>query len=211
MPSPFDQNLLPEFESVRGEKEQILWTGKPAFVPFVLGGLLAGLPGIGFGLTWLLASEAFTADKTSVVWNWGFFWLIGLLPLGQGIWAFLSRFLSYSNTVYAYSNRRIIIRTGFFGTHFKSIDFDKISDTEVTVNAIERLYNVGSIRFFSGRTESDEGNVSKLYDYWNAISLPYEVFRRVKEVILDIKTDYTYPNALRPEVNPGYTTRYSKE
>ncbi|WP_426492582.1 PH domain-containing protein [Hymenobacter sp. 102] len=208
MASPFDQNLLPEFESIRGEKEQILWTGKPAFVPFITGGLLAGLPGIGFGLIWLLCNQAAKNDARS---SWDFFWFIGLLPLGQGIWAFLSRLLSYSNTIYAYSNRRIIIRTGFFGTHFKSIDFDKISDSEVTVNAVERLYNVGSIRFFSGRTESDEGNVSKIYDYWNAISLPYEVFRQVKEVILDIKTDYTYPNALRPEVNPGYTTRYFKE
>ncbi|PJJ61175.1 PH domain-containing protein [Hymenobacter chitinivorans] len=211
MPSIFDQNLLPEFESVRGKDEQILWSGKPVFLPFVAGGLLMGFMGLAFGIIWLSVNFNHQSETSGSDSGPGFFWLFGLLPLAQGIWSVMNRLLSYSNTYYAYSNRRIMMRTGFFGTSFKAIDFDKVSDIEVTVNFIERFYNVGSIQFFSGRTQSDEGNVTKLYDYWHAIRLPYEVFKQVKEVIVDIKTDYNYPNALRPETNPGYSTKYSKE
>jgi hypothetical protein len=103
------------------------------------------------------------------------------------------------------------MRTGFIGTDFKSIDYDKISDIEVTVNFVERAFNVGTIKFFSGRTETNDGTTKKLYDRWEAISTPYEIFKRVKQISVDIKTDFNYPNALRPEINPGYKTKYNKE
>ena len=67
---------------------------------------------------------------------------------------------------------------------------------------------VGTIRFFSGRTKTDEETMTKLYDSWEAITDPYEVFKHVKKTSVDIKTDFNYPNALRPEINPGYNTKY---
>jgi len=104
-----------------------------------------------------------------------------------------------------------MFRTGFIGTDFKTIDYDKISDIEVTVNLIERMYSVGTIRFFSGRTQINDGNTTNLYDSWNAIENPYEVFKMVKKTSVDIKTDFSYPNALRPESNPGYNTKYQPD
>jgi hypothetical protein len=104
-----------------------------------------------------------------------------------------------------------MMRTGAIGTDFKIIDYDKISDIEVALNLVERTYNVGTIRFFSGRTQTDEGITTKLYDTWEAIQNPYEVFKQIKQVIVDIKTDYHYPNALRPDINPGYNNKYNKE
>src|SRR6185295_16068119 len=129
--------------------------------------------------------------------------LFAALPVCFFLLEFLRKLFSYSNTRYAYTNKRVMMRTGFIGTDFKSIDYDKISDIEVTVNFVERAFNVGTIKFFSGRTETNEGNTTKLYDRWEAIPNPYEVFKRVKQVSVDIKTDYNYPNALRPENNPG--------
>lgn len=61
---------------------------------------------------------------------------------------------------------------------------DKISDIEVTVNFVERAFNVGTIRFFSGRTETNDGVTSKLYDKWEAIANPYEVFKLEVKVIV---------------------------
>lgn len=104
-----------------------------------------------------------------------------------------------------------MIRTGFIGIDIKSIDYDKVSDIEVTVNVLEKIFSAGSIRFFSGRTETNDGTTTKLYDKWEAISDPYGVFKRVKQVSADIKTDYNYPNALRPDTNPGYHTQYKRE
>jgi hypothetical protein len=36
------------------------------------------------------------------------------------------------------------------------------------------------------------------------------VFKMVKDLQTDIYSDTMYPNALRPEENPGYNTQYNK-
>jgi hypothetical protein len=65
-----------------------------------------------------------------------------------------------------------MVRSGFIGTDFKIIDYDKV------------------------------------YDRWEAIPNPYDVFKQLKKTAVDIKTDFNYPNAFRPEKNPGYNTKY---
>jgi membrane protein YdbS with pleckstrin-like domain len=210
MITKFGNNLLPEFDSVKDDDEEILWIDKPIFIPYILTGIGTGLFTIAFGIVWLLISIGSKSDNGTSGTPFSWFWLFGLIPLFQGVYVFLNRLLSFSNTAYAYSNKRIMVRTGFIGTDFKTIDYDKISDIEVTVNVIERFYNVGTIRFFSGRTKTDEGNTTKLYDHWTAIPNPYEVFKMVKQTSVDIKTDFNYPNALRPEINPGYRTKYDR-
>ena len=206
MPSTTDKELLPEFESIKDDKEEILWTGKPKFIPFIFTSVLGGIFTIGFAIVWLLTARGWgsNVDNNSP----SFFWLLGFLPLVVAFFTFLKKIFSFSNTAYSYSDKRVMMRSGFIGTDFKTIDYDKISDIEVTVSLVEKMYNVGTIRFFSGRTQTDEGNTTKLYDSWSAIADPYEVFKKVKQTSVNIKTDFNYPNALRPDTNPGYNTKY---
>lgn len=209
MSTAFDKNLLPEFDSIKDDDEEILWTGKPVLTPYILGGLGAGLFTIAFGIIWILTSKYGNFEEGSEPNAW--FWLFGLIPLLQGAYVFFNKLFSFPNTAYAYSNKRVMMRTGFIGTDFKTIDYDKISDIEVNVNVIERIFNVGTVRFFSGRTQTDEGNTTKLYDKWISIKDPYDVFKLVKQTTVDIKTDFNYPNAIRPETNPGYKTKYERK
>jgi len=206
MSSIFDKNLLPEFESVKDDDETIMWIGKPVFVPYVLSdlGYLAGSLVIGLFIFYVMLNSENNEGNTLS-------WLIPAFLVGQGLLKFLIKVFSFSNTAYGYSNKRVMMRTGFIGTDFKTIDYDKISDIEVNVNVIDRMYEVGTIRFFSGRTKTDDSEVSKLYDNWYAIPNPYKIFKMVKQVSVDVKTDYTYPNALRPDVNPGYKTKYKRD
>jgi membrane protein YdbS with pleckstrin-like domain len=207
MSTLFDKNLLPEFDSVKDDDEEILWVDKPKFIPYAITGLAAGFGIVIFvAISYLMIKN--TTDNNGVSGN--SFWLFTLIPVVFFLWSFLQKLFSYSNTSYAFTSKRVMVRTGFVGTDFKSIDYDKISDIEVTVNAIERAFNVGTIRFFSGRTQIDDGVTTKLYDRWEAIPNVYEIFKKVKQVSLDIKTDYNYPNALRPETNPGYNTKYGR-
>ncbi len=101
-----------------------------------------------------------------------------------------------------------MMRSGIWGIDFKAIDYDKISDTQVTVNPVEKMYGVGTIRFAAGRTNR-EGNPQT--DNFTAVPDPYEVFKKVKSTAVDIKTDWNYPNQLRPPENPGYKTDYKPE
>jgi len=118
-------------------------------------------------------------------------------------------FLNYRNTVYGFSNKRIMMKSGFVGAEFKMIDYDKIIDIEVKINPIGSYFNTGTIKFYSGReVTDDEGISTKLHDEWISIENVYEVFKNVKKVMVDIKTDYNYPNAKRPSTNPGYNTKY---
>ena len=208
MSSAFDKNLLPEFESIKDSDEEILWIDTPVFLPYLFSGAGKSLYLIAFGIVWFVLATQFgkKAEENSTI-----FLVLGIIPLLQGLYAFAVKLLSYSNTAYGYSNKRVMMRTGFIGTDFKTIDYDKISDIEVNVNVIERVFNVGTVRFFSGRTKSEEDSISKLYDSWISINNPYEIFKMVKQTSVDIKTDFNYPNALRPESNPGYKTKYDRK
>ena len=208
MSSTFDKNLLPEFDSVKDDDEEIIWTGKPKFIPYLATGIISGLGVFLFiGVYYMMTKNVKNEDGTTGNFQIWF----AALPIAFVLWEFLRKLLSFGNTSYAYSNKRVMMRTGFIGTDFKSIDYDKISDIEVTVNFIERAFSVGTIKFFSGRTQTDDGRTTKLYDQWEAIEHPYEVFKKVKQISVDIKTDFNYPNALRPESNPGYKTKYDRQ
>lgn len=43
-----EKTNLPQFEAVRDSDEEILWMGKPAFIPFIL----SGIPFLIIGLIW---------------------------------------------------------------------------------------------------------------------------------------------------------------
>ncbi|NJD77651.1 MAG: PH domain-containing protein [Candidatus Methanoperedens sp.] len=198
-----DTSTPPQFEAVRDKDERILWVGKPAFIPFIM----SGIPFLIFGLLWgAFDYFGFIRNMNGEAASFMIpFFAIHLFPFYASILNMMRLFLVHGNTFYAYTNKRLMMRSGFWGTDFKAIDYDKISDIEVNVNPIENLLGVGTVQAFSGRTTNKGANI---YDKFIAIPEPYEVFKRIKEVSVDIKTDWNYPNALRPERNPGYKTRY---
>jgi len=209
MSTIFDRNLLLEFETVKDDDENFIWIGKPEFKPFWVNKIIAGI----IGITFLIAIFMFNINvmKENEGQKTFVYLVLGLIFI-PGIFKYIADGLAYKNTVYGFSNKRIMMRSGFIGTDFKMIDYDKIIDVEVKVNPIDRYFDTGTIKFFSGREKiDDEGSSTKLYDQWNNIENVYEVFKQVKKVMVDIKTDYNYPNAKRPPINPGYNTKYKPE
>jgi len=116
--------------------------------------------------------------------------------------------LVHRNTHYAITNKRLMLRSGFFGIDFKALDYDRIQNLEVNVGPLERMFNVGSIRAFTGEMMHSRNGSRQIFSEFTAIHEPYEVFKQIKQVSVDIKTDWNYPNKLRPEDNPGYNTKY---
>ena len=206
MSSVTNKYLPPVFDTVKNDNEEIIWLEKPKYVPHVLSDLL-DLKLIFFSIAFITIGfllESVNGGKY-------YAWILAFLILSPSIISVIFKVLSYNNTYYGYSDKRIFIRSGFIGSNFKIIDYDKILEIEVTVNIIEKIYGVGSVKFFSGRIETDSDNITtRKFDKWEAISNPHQVFKMVKKVAVDIKTDYNFPNALRPDINPGYGTIYKK-
>jgi len=192
------------FEAVRDGDEEILWVGTPNFTAFIV----RGIPFLIVGLLWG-AIDYFGFIRHMDESMAGFaipFFILHLFPFWLSILNMIRLFLVHGNTYYAFTNKRLMMRSGFWGTDFKAVDYDTISDIEVNVNPIENMLGVGTVHAYTGR----DGN-NRIYDSFIGIREPYEVFKQIKEITVDVKTDWNYPNAIRPEENPGYRTRYRKQ
>jgi len=136
------------------------------------------------------------------------FIIIGFLMIG----APLFRCFSYKKTAYAFTDRRIIIKTGLWSHNFKIIDYDDVRNIQVNITIGDKLFNMetGTILIDSGELVYGKHNAYTKHSSFESIKQPYEVFKNLKEVSLDIQTDMEYPNKLRPDENPGYKTRLKK-
>lgn len=203
----FDR-LPPEFDAVKDNDETIYWTGQPKFVPF----LAKGIPFLIIGLLWGAFDLFFLMNMMSIGGGQPFIWIFMLFHLFPFYGSILNMFrlaLVHQNTFYAITSKRLMLRTGFFGIDFKAVDYDKIQNLEVNVGPLEKLFNVGTIRAFTGEYAHTKNGTRPLFNEFIAIDEPYEVFKKIKQVSVDIKTDWNYPNKLRPEENPGYNSKYT--
>lgn len=175
-----DLKLPQEFMAIKDPNEEICWVGTPNFTAFIA----RGIPFLIIGLLWgafnmLIMQHMKNAPPGALVQ----FFIIHLLPFWLCILNMLRLFLVYGNTCYAISNKRVMMRSGFWGTDFDAIDYKKISDINVDVNPVENILGVGTIGFFSGRTTSKG---LRIYDTFIGIERPYEVLKRIKEVSVEI-------------------------
>jgi membrane protein YdbS with pleckstrin-like domain len=205
------ENIPPEFEAVKDDYEDIYWTGRPLLIPF----LATGIPFLVIGIIWGVITFSFFSDGfmfNAFMFD-GFmtmFIIFYLFPFYGSILNMLRLVLVYQNTYYAYTNKRLMLRTGFFGTDFKTIDYDKIQNIEVNVNPLERMLHVGTIKVNTGEVGRSKNGTYSIYTKFIGIENPYEVFKQIKQVSLDIKTDWKFPNDMRPKNNPGYQSTYKK-
>jgi hypothetical protein len=203
-------HLPPQFGAVLDQDEKVLWVGNPTLVPF----LLSGVPFLLLGLVWGAIDLGFIKGMFSGVHHRGSqldyfiipFFALHLAPLWLGVGNMFRLCLVFGNTCYAFTNKRVMLRTGFWGIDFKSIDFDRLQEIDVTVNPVENFLGVGTVKMFSGGMTAKG---AQTFNFFIGIENPYEVYKQLKTVSVDVKTDWNYPNALRPAENKGYDTRYN--
>ncbi len=192
-------------EDILCDDEQILWRGKPKKAAFIIARILSMLPVV---LIWLIfdgsfigimiGTGAFLEMPPPLIVFIVVFFLFHLCP----VWIWLSGVLTanreHKNIEYAFTNTRIIIRSGLVGIDVNSIYYSEITGVNLKVGFIDRLLKVGDI-YISGAYKSQV-----LWD----ITDPYMITAKLQKIAHDIKTDISYPNALRPEENPGFRTKY---
>ena len=195
---------LKNIEDVIGSDEQILWSGKPKKRAFLINAFTKMLP---IALIWLLFDGAFiglmigTMDEipAPVKIFMVVFFLFHLMP----VWIWLSHVLTanrqHENLEYAFTQKRIIIKSGIIGIDFKNIYYSEIDSVNLRVGLVDRIEKVGDIYIKS------IGGANVLYDLEN----PYSLTEKLQKIVVDIKTDIQFPNNLRPAENDGYNTKYT--
>lgn len=189
------------------DDEQILWTGKPNKKVYLLEQFFKMLP---FVIIWLAFDSFFiymmisntngSALPPGLIVFFIAFFAFHLMP----VWFWLSNLLTarkrLKNLEYAFTNTRIIIKSGFFG-QIDNIFYSEISSVNMRIGFLEKMFHVGDIYI---RTTD-----SKFYTLEN-LSDPYFLTNKLQKIVVDIKTDIQFPNDLRPEENHGYKTKYKK-
>lgn len=178
-------NIAIRFSDVIEKDEQLLWTGKPKFLPFVLSSILIGLGEIAVAIPMVTLMNNPDNERS-------FAWPFGLILILIGLGTILNKLLSFGNTFYACSARRVMVRSGGVDTTITIINFDEIVNVQVKLGFFEQPFKAGTIRFFSGRTQTDTDstNVSKVYDNWEAIPDPYGTFKKVQQIMAGIKNPH---------------------
>ena len=190
-------------EEILDSNEKIFWRGKPKYSAYILQYAPLSL----FGLIWFSILSIF---------YWGIasgemplfalliiipHTLIGIGMLGAPLWASLV----FPYIEYSITSKRIIIKSGFFARSFKTVDYVNLTDVSVDIGLVGNLTNTGTINFVSGMGIFTEKTGKSALA---GIEKPYEVFKLLKQVYFDIKSDVEFPNKLRPPVNPGYQSEY---
>jgi len=204
-----------ELDKVLDQNEKVFWEGKPKFWPFFLG---SSAIMIIFGLVWLIFLIPFMVTAVIDIvlggsLGWGIFllphfWIGIILVFGIPIY----QILVYKYVYYAITNKRVLFQKGLIGRDFEMVDFDQITNAEVNVGLLDKLFggNSGSILISTAGsfTYGRYGPVQRPYTLRN-IENPYDIFRFFKKVSHAVKTDIQYPNKYRPKTNPGYNTKYN--
>ena len=188
--------------------ESILVRLNPDRKTYVLETLFKGLP---LALVWALFDGffIFMMIKFNVAREIGgwfiafmiFFFGIHLIPVWMYIARLIKKLAEYKNLEYVFTDKRIIIRSGVIGIDFKSILYEEVQATTVSVGIFDRIFKVGDVYI---KTESQTGIIQD-------IKAPYHYATKIQKITQDIKADINYPNDLRPEENHGYKTKYKND
>lgn len=206
-----------ELNKVLDQNEKVFWEGRPKFWPYFLTGLIStflfGLVLIIFLLPFVAGDFIANGDALNVSWIWKLFlipffffglWLLAVSPI--------YKLFLYKHLYYTITDKRVIIQKGVIGRDFEYIDFDQITNAEVKVDFWDKVLkqNSGSIFISSAGsfTVSSRGQQVAIPYFISNVENPYNVFKFLKKVTHDVKTDIQYPNKLRPDENPGYQTNY---
>ena len=183
------------------EGENVIYKLKPKKRAFILNKSLMMFP---IALIWLAFDSVFIYNFLSdgevgnFIWFVIPFFALHLMP----VWIWLANVITanrrWKNTTYYITDKRIIIENGFIAGNFQTIYYKDINNVRVSIGVIDKLLGVGDIYI---STKLNASNA--LLDLEEAA----EVYPKIQKIIMDIQTDIEYPNAYRPEENPGYNTK----
>lgn len=184
--------------------EQVLLCLKPKKNAFVINKVLIMMP---FALLWLAFDSFFILNAFGSGMSWFLipFMLLHMMPVWIWLWNVITANRSWKNTMYYVTDKRIIIQSGVMDRELRTVYYKDIRDVNLRIGLLDKLLHVGDIHFDLGQYDRKGRNITSAFlDVEN----PHEVYTRIQKIVMDIQTDIEFPNAYRPEENPGYNTKY---
>lgn len=205
-----------DLRNMIGNQETIIWCGKPDKKCFILEGIFNPL--MPFALIWFLV-DTFIAGGTLIAGGSEApkmmiflipFLMIHMMPVWLYLGGCLFVFRKYRNTEYAITDKAIYTTGGMFTKNFEMKLFAEISHVTIHRGIFDQWLGVGDVNTVCGHISHNHNgnhtghgmNLCDLRDY-------NRVFNIVKQLQQDVYSDVMYPNAMRPEQNPGYNTQYT--
>lgn len=196
------------------EGETLIWRTKPKKFAFIVNQILVMMP---IALLWLIFDSFFiisflSTEQTSEMLFFIIpFFIFHLMP----VWIWLGQVISanrrWQNTKYYVTDKRIIIQNGFFSENYQTIYYKDIKNVDLRIGLIDQILNVGDIYFDLGQYYTTKNGTRSIKSGFLDVENPKEIYSKIQKIVMDIQTDIEYPNALRPEENPGYNTKYSQK
>ena len=222
----FNNYAKSELELMVGSNEKILWKGKPNKRCFILEGICN--PMLPFALAWFLFDSLFIATFIGGAATSGapavfsifplIFFLFHLMPVSIYLGGVIFVFRRYQHTEYIVTDKGVYISGGLFSYTCNMKPFTELARVNIHRGIIDQIIGVGDVVLTS----------NNIADYYNSdvrvngrpvgtgfgitisdIKDYRKVFELIKKLQEDIYTDTMYPNALRPEENQGYRTKYN--
>lgn len=205
------ENSYNNIEGLLMPDETIIWKGGPKKSAFIINSSIKMMP---FALLWLAFDGFFIVNVMGAGGFGGMspfiaiFFLFHLMP----VWIWLSNVITakrrWANTEYAVTDKRIMLRNGLIGYQYQSLYYIDIANVSLHVGAIDSMLGVGDIHIAVAGNMAVNGNGNASNTTILDVEDPQRVFAIIQKTVMDIQTDIHYPNALRPEGNPGYRTQY---
>ena len=193
-------------EDILVDGENVLWRDKPDKKAHIAAAIVKSLP---FTIIWILFDFGFIIGisigmsmKAIPIALLGFiipFFAVHLTPVWMWIAGIIKAAAELKNMEYVFTDKRVIVRSGVIGIDFKSLYYNEVESVNVKVGWTDKIFKVGDIYI------NAKSSAAVLYDLHN----PYNLGSKLQQVVQDITTDINYPNALRPDQNPGYKTKYT--
>lgn len=187
-----------EINKILDKDEEIIYRYKPNKMRFVFFGSLSSiLIGLIFGGPFAIIGALGVAgvirfdnegSSGNDVVGASVFMVMGLLVISILLFRAITLIVRYRKTIFLVTNKRIIVRNGFIGADYNSLNLASISMVNVRVDFLDKLIkpNTGTITFASSAVPITSGNSrgSSLDSFaFSHVENPYDVYQEVKSYI----------------------------
>ena len=191
--------------------ERVLWEGRPRRSVTVLEAIFN--PMLIFALIWAGFDFTFMGVFMSggMPEEIGIFVLLFMLVHMMPVWIYLigvlTVFLKWRNVRFLITTHGLYVSGGLFSFNYEMKPWTDIGHINIHQGVFDRMFGVGDVIFVCAHNAHNHEDGHQRMKIYNIPDFQ-QVFKLVNQLQTDVYADTQYPNAFRPEDNPGYNTKY---